>query len=428
MIVEKLIQSASVNKRSGKSIRSPSDNENEGGFNFLQQLFNPSSKKIVVENAHMFDDIYTCVNILSDDISKLPMKVFKKTDDQIESVKPKEHSVANLLVNRPNKFMNISDYKKLIMVDVLLAGNHYSLMEFDKDGQVKQFLPLPTTTQPVIDGNGILYYQTTINKEKRTLLNEEVIHVKGLTRDGIVGKTPISVIAERVEANETANDYNKTLLESGGAPKGILKVPGLLSKGAKEKAKDEWKRVNGRDAIAVIDSGLEYQQLGISNEDMQFIDSQKYNTQKIAAIYKIPLHKINEMGRATYSNAEQLSLDYVKNTLQPWVTRIEEEFRTKAFDMEELDEGYYIKLNLDSELRGDSKTRAEVNKIEMESGGLTIDEMRAFNERSAFNTVWSQMPFITLNWTQADNLVRYQNAKAKVTKIDEKEDNSNVED
>ncbi|CRH17133.1 hypothetical protein CM318V1_1400002 [Carnobacterium maltaromaticum] len=79
--------------------------------------------------------------------------------------------------------------------------------------------------------------------------------------------------------------------------------------------KEEWKRVNGSDAIAVIDSGLEYQQMGISQLDMQFIESQRFNSQKIAAIYKVPLHKINEMGRATYSNIEHQALEYSKKCI-----------------------------------------------------------------------------------------------------------------
>ena len=78
-----------------------------------------------------------------------------------------------------------------------------------------------------------------------------------------------------------------------------------------------------------------------------------------------------------------------------------------------------IKFNLDSELRGDSKTRAEVHKIQAETGAKTLDDIRSENENSPYDEDWSKVPFITLNWTQADNLVRYQNAKAGVNKMAE---------
>lgn len=417
MIVDRLFNPINKrNKEPTEEVKHPEGN----GFNFLVDLFNPGGrKKVRIDNADVFDDIYSCVNILSDDISKLPIKVYKKTDDKIVRVSKKDHNVARLLSGRPNKYMNINDYIKLLMVDVLLDGNHYTLLKFDKDGDVESLIPLPSSTQPVKDPEGNLWYQTNINNEVKVLYPWEVIHVKGFTRDGINGKSPIAVIASRVESNELANKYNSNLLEKGGAPKGILKVPGMLNEDAKNKAKAEWKRVNGADAIAVIDSGLEYQQLGMTNDDMQFIDSQKFNTQKISAIYKVPLHKLNELGRATYANIEHQALEYVKNALQPWITRIEIEFNTKIFTELEQREEYYIKFNLDSELRGDSKTRAEVHKLQLESGLITLDDGRTDNERSPYDAEWSNVPFITLNWTQADNLVRYQNAKAGVGKMAE---------
>lgn len=418
MIVEKLFGS-NQEKRSQTDAPNPIHPEGNG-FNWLVDLFSGNNRKSVrVDNADIFDDIYTCVNVLSDDVAKLPIKVYQKKDDKIVRVSKKDHVVSKLLSGRPNSYMNISDYIKLMMVDVLFDGNHYSLMKFDKNGDVEALRPLPNSTNAVKDVSGNLWYQTNIDNETKTFAPWEIIHIKGFTRDGIHGRSPIRVISDRVQANELANEYNSNMLEQGGTPNGILRVPGMLQKEAKEAVKEEWKRVNGSDAIAVIDSGLEYQQMGISQLDMQFIESQRFNSQKIAAIYKVPLHKINEMGRATYSNIEHQALEYVKNALQPWITRIEVEFNTKIFTQKEQDEEYYIKFNLDSELRGDSKTRAEVHKIQAETGAKTLDDIRSENENSPYDEDWSKVPFITLNWTQADNLVRYQNAKAGVNKMAE---------
>ncbi|MFS7388753.1 phage portal protein [Carnobacterium maltaromaticum] len=433
MIVDKLFGS-NQEKRSQTDAPNPIHPEGNG-FNWLVDLFSGNNRKSVrVDNADIFDDIYTCVNVLSDDVAKLPIKVYQKKDDKIVRVSKKDHVVSKLLSGRPNSYMNISDYIKLMMVDVLFDGNHYSLMKFDKNGDVEALRPLPNSTNAVKDVSGNLWYQTNIDNETKTFAPWEIIHIKGFTRDGIHGRSPIRVISDRVQANELANEYNSNMLEQGGTPNGILRVPGMLQKEAKEAVKEEWKRVNGSDAIAVIDSGLEYQQMGISQLDMQFIESQRFNSQKIAAIYKVPLHKINEMGRATYSNIEHQALEYVKNALQPWITRIEVEFNTKIFTQKEQDEEYYIKFNLDSELRGDSKTRAEVHKIQAETGAKTLDDIRSENENSPYDEDWSKVPFITLNWTQADNLVRYQNAKAGVNKMaeklgggDENENNDRIE-
>ncbi|MBP1040373.1 phage portal protein [Vagococcus sp. BWB3-3] len=416
MIVETLFSQTTREKRNSEPTKEAIRPEG-GGFNFLMDLFGKSNRKKIREgNADIFDDIYSCVNTLSDDVAKLPIKVYRTKDDKIVRVGKKEHKLAKLLAGRPNEYMNTSDYIKLLMVDCLISGQHFSLIAFDEDGEIEKLLPLSSSTKPVISSDGKLYYQTTLKNKVRTFYPWEIIHIKGFTRDGINGLSPIQVIADRVQANEMANDYNIKMIQEGGTPNGILKVPGVLGKEAKDRVKEEWKKVNGTDAIAVIDSGLDYQQMGLSQQDMQFIESQKYNTQKITAIYKMPLHKVNELGRATYANIEHQALEYVKNTLQPWITRIELEFNTKAFTLEE-QEDYYVKFNLDSELRGDSKTRAEVHKIQIESGAKTLDDVRASNEDSPYDEEWSTEPFITLNWTPASNIKVLQNTKAGVYKL-----------
>lgn len=412
MIVEKLFASSD----GGNSAKEVVTEGN--AWDVLTGLFNREGrKKVRVDNADVFDDIYACVNILSDDIAKLPVKIYKKTDGAIERIGRKDHNIAKLLTAKPNDIMSISDYKKLLMVDVLIAGNHYSAINKDKNGKVVSLIPLPNSTEANVDLTGKLTYQTVINGKRVIFQPWEIIHIKGFTRDGIHGKSPIRVIAERAESNQLANEFNINLIEQGGSPKGILRVPGLLDKDAKTKAKDEWKKVNGSDSIAVVDSGLEYQQIGFSQEDMQFIESQKYNQQKISAIFKVPLHKLNELGRATYSNIEHQALEYVKNTLQPWITRIEEEWNTKLFSEDEQDQDYYIKFNLDSELRGDSETRAKVDKIKIESGSNVLNEVRERNEDSPYEPEFGDRPLITLNYTFLDNLLSLQNSKAGVESV-----------
>lgn len=385
--------------------------ETEGnGWNFLTDLFGGKTNRATARNAHTYEDIYACVNVLSDDIAKLPVKTYRKTDGSVE--RQQEHPVDYLMSKRPNKYMTPSGFKKSMMVDVLNGGNFYAVIETDKNGDVKQLMPLDASnTFPVKDVKGDLYYQTNKNGKELYLADWEVLHIRGYTTDGILGRSPVRVIAESAESNKSAVTMNKELMESGGTPKGILKVPGKLDGPAKTRAKEEWVKVNGRDAIAVIDSGLEYQQLTMSQRDMQFLEAQKYNQQKIAAIYKMPLHKINNLDHATFSNIEHQSIDYVKNTLQPWIIQIEEEFNTKLFTREEQIKGFYIKFNIDSELRGDAVSRAKVQEVKIRNGLLSINEGRGQDEMSPFPIEAANEPMATLNYTPLRRLEEYQYSK-----------------
>jgi len=374
----------------------------------LVDIFNQVDPTTLTKsNATSFNTIYSCVNVLSDDIAKLPWKTYKKTKGIID--RKSDHPLDYLLTRRPNEYQTPFSFKKAIMVDVLTRGNGYALIEYDKEGYPKSLLPLAeSATQFVIDSNtGKSFYRTTYRNKQHDLQPYEVFHIRGLG-NGLVGQSPIEVIRTQVEANKSADLHNKTLIEGGGVPKGILRVQQNVSKEAKDVVRNEWVRANSNQAIAIIDNGLEYQQMGISQVDMAFIESKKLNQQEIAAIFKVPLHKINQLDNATFSNIEHQSLDYIKNTLQPWIVQLEEEGNYKFFSQKESKNGYYTKFNIDSELRGDAETRAKVQEIKLRNGFISVNEGRSQDEQSPFDIELANEPLITLNYTPLSRLEEYQ--------------------
>lgn len=385
------------------------------GWSVLTDLFSMKQNALTTGNAHQFEDVYACINVLSDDVAKLPLKQYVKTEDKINKV-PNTDTISYLLSTQPNEKMTPFSFKKLLMVSVLTHGNFYALLRFGNKGEVVEIMPLDANvTSPAVMEDGTFCYATQSEGKEVVLYNHEVLHIKGYSTDGIVGKSPIEVLRDGVESNHGAVQYNRGMMMNGGVPKGILQVAGSLGVEAKKKVKSEWVKVNGSDAIAVLDSGMEYKAMSLSQKDMEFIGSQKYNRQKIAAIYKVPLHKINDLDHATFSNIEHQSLDYVKNTLQPWIVQIEEELNRKLFTRAKQDEGYYVKFNLDSELRGDSESRAKVQEIKLRNGALTVNDIRMQDDYSPFNDIpLADRPLITLNYTGLDRLLEYQYEGVKI--------------
>lgn len=419
-----IVDMFSRNNSNGEVVTDPNGNQlhTEGnGFNVLLDLFNIKPGKINRNNAYTFDDVYACINVLSDDIAKLPLKVYRKKDGAVQHVTTTP--VARVLGKKPNAYMTPSVFKKLLMVDVLTDGNFYARIDYDERGAKVGLVPLTASnTTPVIDGKEQLYYHTRINGKEYYLPDYQVIHIRGYSNDGLVGRSPISVIADSAEGNRYAAEFNKKSMMSGGTPKGILSIPGTLNKDSKERAKQEWKEVNSGEEIAIIDSGMDYKQVSMSQKDIEFIESQKYNQQKIAAIYKVPLHKINNLDHATFSNIEHQSLDYVKNTLQPWVIQIEEELNTKLFSETQQNDGYYVKFNLDSELRGDAESRAKVQETNLRNGFNTVNEIRGQNEYSPYDMEIADEPLATLNYTPLRRLVEYQYKDTDIPVPDENPD------
>lgn len=353
-------------------------------------------------NATQFATVYACINVLGDDIAKLPWKSYKNHKNYIE--KDSSSDVSHVLNVRPNRFMNPFVFKKLIITDICTYGNHYSYISFDKRGEIDELIPLdPSTTQVVVDRKTREYgYQTTYKEQPITFLPHEIFHIKALSKDGIVGISPLQSIREQMSTMDIATAFNKGMVEKGGSPQGILEVDGTFDRDAKTKIREEWQRVNSNENIAVVDLGMKYKQIGISQQDMQFLEMMKFSQQQIAAIFKVPLHKINELTHATYTNIEHQSLDYVKNTLQPLVTQLEEEANYKLYTTKQRNEGHYCKFNMDSELRGDSESRAKVQKEYISYGIKSLNEVRAQNEDSPYESELAEKPLMTLNLVPLD--------------------------
>ncbi|WP_143287139.1 phage portal protein, partial [Caenibacillus caldisaponilyticus] len=220
--------------------------------------------------------------------------------------------------------------------------------------------------------------------EMRKLAWYDVFHLKYPGKSGLKGLSPISVLREDLGSQQAAKKFIGAFWANGTASRGVLKVPTALKKEAKEKAREEWQKLNtgltNAHKIAILDGGMEYQSISMPLEDAQFIEQQKFGVLEVAKVYKIPAHKLNQLDRATFSNIEQQSLDYVKNTLQPIVTNWEQEINYKLFTPLE-QKRYYAKFNLTSELRGDAASRAAFYKSMWEIGAYSINDIRTLEEQ-----------------------------------------------
>lgn len=411
-MLEKLFRANSnrdVEKRSVVTAPTGEQLHTEGnGWDVLMSILNSQGSTTVTnDNALTFNTVYACISVLADDFAKLPIHLFMEKNGKLE--RRSDHELAKLLSLRPNPYMSAFVYKRTQIVDILTHGNSYSLIRYNEQGKPIELLPLtPTKTKMVMDtSSGIYWYETEHRGKKVTLQPYEIFHLKAISYDGLVGMSPIEALRNQIESYEKSDLLNKKLIEGGGVPSGILKVQSSLKQDAKDKVRQEWKKANSNESIAIIDSGLEYQQLGVSSSDMQFMESQRYNQQQIAAVFKVPLSKINDHSRSTYSNVEEMSLSYVKNTLIPLITAYEQEANFKLFSEKE-QKHWYVKFNLDVELRGDALSRAKVMESDLRNGFLTVNEGRRLNERSPFDIDLADKPLATLNYTSLERLEEYQ--------------------
>ena len=216
--------------------------------------------------------------------------------------------------------------------------------------------------------------------EEITFQSKEILHIPALGFDGLSGYSPIAMARNAIGVAMACEEFGAKFFENGARPSGILKVPHVLKD--PQKLAESWQAAYGganSGKTAVLEEGVEYQQLSVNQSDAQFLETRKFQIAEIARIFRVPLHMLNELDRATFSNITQQSLEFITYTLTPWLIRLEQSFN-KALFLPQEREKYFVKFNVDGFLRGDYETRMRGYSTALQSGILSVNEVRSLED------------------------------------------------
>lgn len=390
-----------------------STNENNDWFSAIFKNSIPTASGEIVTPETAFSNIGTifeCVVIRGNSMAKLPLQLFKRTNTG--KARDNDHKLSYLIEKRPNKYQTPSEFKKYIEVSKLLWGNAYIKMKFDYAGNIESLDPLNPANFSIEKSkiNNEYIFKHSEDGKITLYSEEEIIHLPYITLDGKKGKAPLEVARESAGNLQAINKFEGTFYKNGTLTTGVLESPSVLKKEAKIKLKEEWANLygggNNAGSIAVLDAGFNYKPITIPLKDIEFIASRRMNKVEIATIFDVPLYMLNDVEGSKFNNVEQQNLRYLQDVLQPNLTAIEEEFNYKLFTFEE-SKKYYVKYNLNSALRADSKTRADFYEKMISKGLMTINEARGLEDLDTIGELGDKHYF-SLNFTTLDTLEQHE--------------------
>jgi HK97 family phage portal protein len=275
-------------------------------------------------------------------------------------------------------------FRETLMAHLLLHGNAYAQIIRDGRGQVLALYPLLPGRMRVDrdkDTGRIVYYYTKDSGPPVTLRRENVLHIPGLGFDGLVGYSPIAMSKNAVGLALACEEYGGTFFANGANPGGVLEHPGVVKN--PEQLRESWYGQYGGSGkahrIAVLEEGLKFHAIGIPPETAQFLQTRKFQINEIARIFRVPPHMLADLERATFSNIEHQSLDFVKYCLNPWVVRWEQALMQALLLPGEKTE-YFIRFNMEGLLRGDFKSRTEGYATGRQNGWLSANDIRELED------------------------------------------------
>ena len=344
-----------------------------------------SGKPVNEHTAMQMTAVYSCVRILAEAVAGLPLHLYRYTDNGGKE-KALFHSLYFLLHDEPNPEMSSFVFRETLMTHLLLWGNAYAQIIRNGKGEVIALYPLmPNRMKVDRDSRGNLYYSYTryldeapaLNGITVTLRPSDVLHIPGLGFDGLVGYSPIAMAKNAIGLAMATEEYGAKFFANGAAPGGVLEHPGTIKD--PQKVKDSWNMAyqgsGNAHKVAVLEEGMKYQQIGISPEQAQFLETRKFQINEIARIFRVPPHMVGDLEKSSFSNIEQQSLEFVKYTLDPWVSRWEQTMVRSLLSKEEKKK-YFIKFNVDGLLRGDYQSRMSGYSIGIQNGFMSPNDVR----------------------------------------------------
>ncbi len=342
-----------------------------------------SGEAVTPETAMQVTAVYACVQKLSKIIASLPLQLLRveQQGGQAQTSKALNNPLYSILHDRWNPRMSSFCARQMMMAQVLLHGNAAAEVQYNDRGSVMAIWPFSNSAvryAPQADGT-VRYFVRVKQGGEREIPAERVLHLRGLALDGAMGLSPIQACRETLGEAISTDKYSQKYYKNNARPGGVIEYDGHWeSADAERKFAEAWQRMHGGENLhktAILPRGMKYEPFTISHEDAQFLETRKFNRQQIAAIFDLPPHFIGDLERATFSNIEQQSLEFVIYNLTPWLANLEQEYREK-FLTTPTQRKMDIKHNVDGLLRGDAKSRWEAHQIAYMIGAKSPNEIR----------------------------------------------------
>ncbi|MBO5449802.1 MAG: phage portal protein [Ruminococcus sp.] len=347
-----------------------------------------SNKRVSEKTAMQLTAVYACIKVLSESVAQLPLHLYINTDEKGKRLKATEHPLYFLLHDEPNPEMSSFVFREVMMTHLLVWGNAYAQIIRNGKNEVTALYPLMADRITVSrNDKGLIEYQyTTSNIESGkgggktvTLPADQVFHLPAMGFDGLVGYSPLAMAKNAVGTAIACEEYGSKFFTNAAAPSGVLEHPGTLKN--PDKLRESWNALYRGSAnsskVAVLEEGMTYKPISITPEQVQFLETRKFQTGEIARIYRVPGHMIGDLEWTTYANIEQQSLEFVKYTLDPWLVRWEQEIKRKLLTGDEK-KNYYAKFNVDGLLRGDYASRMQGYALGRQNGWYSANDIRNY--------------------------------------------------
>lgn len=336
------------------------------------------------DSAMRLATVWRCNAIISGAIATLPFGPFRRLGPKTREPAD-DHWLWPLLKRRPNRRHKPNEFKRMLQTHLLFRGNAYVFKVMNARRQVVELLALDPDRMSVEEDpqSLALRYRYRRKGGGETIFRAaEIIHLRGLTLDGVVGVSVFEYAKNAMGLAKTTEEHGNAIFKNGTRLGGVMRHPSQLSTPAYERLEQSLEAYSGPENAGkwlVLEEGAEVTPVGMTSEDAQFLETRKFQRNEIAMFFGVPPHMIGDTEKSTSwgSGIEQQGIGFVTYTLEDWLTTWEEAFNCDVLADEP---DVYTRFNRSALVRGDLKTRWEAYVKALQWGVYSPDEVRALED------------------------------------------------
>ena len=320
---------------------------------------------------------YACVLLISDTISTLPIDSYIRRDGNRIPYRPRP-----AWIQKPDVDLLRTEHYQQVLVSLLLDGNAFIRVYRDGRGDVANLVcldPLRVTVQ-----------RNPVNREMEYLIDgaesgkvsaRDMLHITEIRKPGALrGLSRVNELKENIGLASAMQSFAARFFGQGATTSGVIEYPGNLTpeqaKSLQNSFESAHRGFRKAHKTGILSGGAKFTKTGVNPDEAQMLESQKFQVESIARLFRVPAHMIgiSTPGAQSYASLEQNNINFVVHTLRPYIQKIEDAYSTL------LPAESFVKFNVDGLLRGDYTTRIQGYSIGLQAGFYSVNDVRRFED------------------------------------------------
>lgn len=327
-----------------------------------------NSSEMTKEKALQISAVQGCVEMISNTVASIPICLYREIDNKVEEIKDDRRIY--LLNEDTGDSLDVFQMKKALVEDYLLAGNGY--IYINRNGnKVSSLHYVDEELVSVSKNTNRIFKDADFYVQGQIYEPYKFVKLLRKTKDGFKGQGLLKENSDLLSTAFNTMIFEKNLVTAGGNKKGVIKSQTKLTKESMDDLKKQWRNLytNNRESCAILNAGLDFQELSNTAVEMQLNENKKTNTSQICALFNISENLLK--GNSTTEEYR----NFIKLAILPILNAIETALN-KELLLNSEQGSFYFAFNTKELLKADIKERFEAYEIASKNGFMQTDEIR----------------------------------------------------